>query len=119
MQLKPSVVQARRHMVRRALSLAAIAILLIGCGAETLRDHEIPVKAPFSRASVYGSRLFVRLVSGAALESAVTIRLGPLRGGMTLDEAVPALGEPVATRRDDRGTYFSFGGIVPPSVENG
>jgi len=99
------------------LFLSAIAALCGGCATDALRDYEIPVKAPFSRASVYGSRLYVRLISGAALTSAVTIPLGHLRGGMTLDEAVLALGQPVATRRDPRGTYFSFGrGDLDPEL---
>ncbi len=34
-----------------------------------------------------------------------------------MDEAVLALGEPVATRRDARGTYFSFGrGALDPEL---
>ena len=99
------------------LFLGAITALLGGCATDAPRDYEIPVKAPFSRASVYGYRLYVRLISGAALTSAVTIPLGHLRGGMTLEEAVVVMGEPVATRRDARGTYFSFGaGDLQPEL---
>ena len=96
----------RRREGMRAIAATALAALAgASCSAPT-RDEVLAVSPPFAEARVRGNSLFARLVGGTPLGAVVKLEIAPARAGMTLDEARKTMGEPLAQRSTDDGSYY-------------
>ena len=91
--------------------LAATAATAVACwdSGPPRRDEELKVGPSFSRASVWGADLFVKLAPGIPLSAMVDLSVfAPLKPEMTLEEARRTVGEPLASRPYGAGTAYLY-----------
>jgi len=100
-------VLCRRRKGMRAIAPTALAALAgASCSLLPPPEKVLVVAPPFAEARVFQNRLYARLIAGTPLGAVVGLEIAPVRAGMTLDEARKTVGEPLAQRSTDYGTYY-------------
>lgn len=103
--------------ISQCQAVSAVLLFAVACSLpeDSTRHLPVPSPGPFVEAHVREGSFYLRLTPTTPLDAVVPLSLKPLRAGMRLDEARGVAGEPVATRTDAIGTYYSF--ARPPAME--